>query len=118
MLTATGSPARTKTPQPPAASTTDRHDPRARQTLSRWRFASGNPLIHTLPDNPALLRRPVCEWRPALVGPGIVMRSSLKEIDLGHAGRVKPNTPTHRRITARQVGDPLRLIEEARGYAC
>ncbi|MCE1182833.1 MAG: RecQ family ATP-dependent DNA helicase [Rhodocyclales bacterium] len=91
---------------------------RARQTLSLLRFASGNPLIDALPDNPALLRRPVCEWRPAPAGLGHrYVIPSLKEIDLGYAGREKPNTPTHRRITALKVGDPLRLIHETRGYA-
>ena len=41
---------------------------------------------------------------------------SLKEIDLGFAGREKPNHAIHRRITALKVGDPLRLIHETRGY--
>ncbi len=90
---------------------------RARKTLSLLRLEQGNAMIDTLPDNPALLRRPPSAWLPAppYLGYRYVI-PSLKEITLGYAGWQKPDADIHRRIAALKVGDALQLTRDERGY--
>ena len=91
---------------------------RARQTLTLARLDIGNPLVDRLSDSPALLRRPASEWLPE--PPGLDRRyviPSLREIDLGFAGRKKFGERIHARIAALKVGDVLLLSTDQRGYA-
>ena len=84
---------------------------RARQTLTLTRMDSGNFLIDQLPVTPALLYRPPTLWPPA--PPGMNHRyliPSLRDIDLGFAGRKPPEAAVHREIAALQVGDELQLL--------
>jgi ATP-dependent DNA helicase RecQ len=84
---------------------------RARQTLTLARMDGGNFLIDQLPVTPALLYRPPTQWPPA--PPGMNRRyliPSLRDIDLGFAGRKPPAAAVHREIAALQVGDELQLL--------
>jgi ATP-dependent DNA helicase RecQ len=90
---------------------------RARRTLTLFRLDGGNPLIDELPDSPAVLRRPGSQWLPP--PPGLDQRyiiPSLKEIDLGFAGRRDIQARIHSRIAALKVGDRLQLLAERRGH--
>ncbi|MCY4441155.1 MAG: RecQ family ATP-dependent DNA helicase [Deltaproteobacteria bacterium] len=90
---------------------------RARETLALARFEGGHPFQDALLAHPSALRRepptlPPCppELRYRYVQP------SLREVDLGFAGRRQPDHPTHRAISALSVGDPLttRVLEGGR----
>jgi ATP-dependent DNA helicase RecQ len=84
---------------------------RARQTLTLARMDNGNLLIDRLPTNPALLHRPPTQWPPA--PPGMNHRyliPSLRDIDLGFAGRKAPEAAVHREIKALRIGDELHLV--------
>ena len=89
---------------------------RARQTLTLLRMESHHPLLDGLPDSPALLRRPPTQWLPST--PGLHHRyilPSLREIDLGFAGRKSPGDAVHRRLAALHCGDTLQLASDERG---
>ena len=84
---------------------------RARQTLTLARMDGGNFLIDQLPASLALLQRQLTQWPSA--PPGMNHRyliPSLRDIDLGFAGRKAPAEAIHREITALQVGDELHLM--------
>lgn len=90
---------------------------RARQTLTLARMDRRHPLLDHLPDSPALLHRPPTLWPPS--PPGLQHRyvlPSLREIDLGFAGRRSPADVIHRHLAAVRVGDALRLEAGERGY--
>ncbi|MGB4466781.1 MAG: RecQ family ATP-dependent DNA helicase [Azovibrio sp.] len=91
---------------------------RARATLTLARLEPGNPFIDTLPASPALLHRPASQWLPQ--PPGMEHRyliPTLQEIVLSHAGWHQAGAPIHRHLAALQVGDPLQLVQDDRGYA-
>ena len=82
---------------------------RARETLSLAWFEGGHPFQDALLAHPSALRReppelPACP--PALRYRYV--QPSLREVDLGFAGRRQPDHPTHRAISALSVGDPLK----------
>ena len=84
---------------------------RARQTLTLARMDGGNFLIDQLPASQALLHRPPTQWPPA--PPGMNHRyliPSLRDIDLGFAGRKAPEAAIHREIAALRIGDELHLM--------
>ena len=84
---------------------------RARQTLTLARMDGGNFLIDRLPASQALLHRPPTQWPPA--PPGMNHRyliPSLRDIDLGFAGRKAPEAAVHRQIAALRIGDELHLV--------
>lgn len=90
---------------------------RARQTLTLARMDGNHPLLDTLPGSPALLHRQPTQWPPA--PPTLqhrYVRPSLREIDLGYAGRRTPGDALHRHLAALQPGDTLRLEAGKRGY--
>lgn len=90
---------------------------RARRTLTLARLEAGNPFLDHLPVSAALLRRPPTQWLPS--PPGLQQRivlPSLREIDLGFAGRKNPAAPLHRHLAALQVGAALHLEKDERGY--
>ncbi len=89
---------------------------RARETLALARFEERHPFQDTLLDRPSVLRRdtvtlPPCpaELRYRYVQP------SLREVDLGFAGRRKAGHRTHRAIAALSPGDPLEAREGKEG---
>ena len=90
---------------------------RARKTLTLARMDGNHPLLDNLPDSSALLRRPPTQWLPS--PPNLQHRyilPSLREIDLGFAGRKSPNDALHRHLAAMRLGDALRLEAGERGY--
>ncbi|WP_211364218.1 RecQ family ATP-dependent DNA helicase [Propionivibrio limicola] len=90
---------------------------RARQTLTLARMDGNHPLLDSLPDSPALLRRPPTQWLPS--PPGLQHRyvlPSLGEIVLSFAGRKSAGDSIHRRLAALHVGDALRLEAGERGF--
>lgn len=91
---------------------------RARETLTLTRLEQGNRFIDTLPESPALLRRPPSQWLPP--PPGLKHRyliPSLQDIALSHTGWQKVSAPIHHHLTALQVGDALQLVQDEKGYA-
>lgn len=89
---------------------------RARATLTLARMEAGNALMDALDELPALIRRSASPMLPA---PGPMERRyclpSLKEIDLGFAGRHDANHRVHQAIASLRVGDELRCIMDERG---
>ncbi|MFT3850783.1 MAG: RecQ family ATP-dependent DNA helicase [Propionivibrio sp.] len=88
---------------------------RARQTLTLARMEGNHPLLDSLPDSTALLRRPASQWLPS--PPGLqhrYVRPSLREIDLGFAGRKNPGDALHRRLAALRAGDALQWAPDGR----
>lgn len=90
---------------------------RARETLTLASLEQGNPFIAALPDSPALLRRPACQWLPPPSGLKYrYLVPSLKEIVLSHAGWHTAASPIHRYLAMLQVGDALQLVQDEEGY--
>ena len=83
---------------------------RAGNNLILARLAPGNYLLDSLPDSFSILRRELPELPPA--GPELNRchrRLTLRDVDLGFAGRYAANHPVHRNIAALAPGDPLHL---------
>ncbi len=81
---------------------------RARQTLALARFGGTHPIQDALIDHPSAVHRTPAARPPA--SPELLyrhMRPSLKEVDLGFAGRRSKRDPIHRAIGALAPGDPL-----------
>ena len=81
---------------------------RARQTLALARFDGTHPIQDALIDHPSAVHRTPAALPPA--SPELLyrhMRPSLKEVDLGFAGRRSERDPIHRAIAALAPGDPL-----------
>ena len=89
---------------------------RARETLTLLRFGDGHRIQDALQGNPSVLRR---EPVPVAAGPSALnyrfVRASLRDIDLGFAGRQSAGNRIHRAIAALSPGDPLRMRIAARG---
>jgi ATP-dependent DNA helicase RecQ len=83
---------------------------RAKQTLLLARLGTLNLMLNTLPENPAILVKPVREL-PAAENElhRRYLRLSLKDIDLGFAGRYANTHPVHRVLAELKPEDPLVL---------
>ncbi len=84
---------------------------RAKKTLLLARFDRGHPLLDALPTDSSLLRRPSIAL-PAL-SPALThryQRPTLKDVDIGFAGRHAPMHGVHRAIAALVAGDALTLF--------
>ena len=85
---------------------------RARQNLALARFEGTHPFQDALSKPPSVLRR-----EPAVLSPCPPalryrhVQPSLREVDLGFAGRRKAGHWTHRTIAALSPGDPLEARE-------
>ena len=81
---------------------------RARETLALARFDGGHPLQGALRDRGSVQRRQPRELSPC---PAVLqhhhVQPSLREVDLGFAGRHADRHPMHRAIAALSPGDPL-----------
>jgi len=83
---------------------------RAKNTLLLARQNAGNPLLNSLPESPAILRRPTTDLPAAQ--PELhrnYLRLSLKDIDLSFAGRYQNTKPVHQALANAQPGDLLLL---------
>ena len=81
---------------------------RARETLALARFEGGHPFHDALLARPSALRREPAELPPC--PPSLQYRHvqpSLRDVDLGFAGRHGTHHPTHRAIGALSTGDAL-----------
>ncbi|EMM8839928.1 MULTISPECIES: RecQ family ATP-dependent DNA helicase [Pseudomonas] len=86
---------------------------RAEQTLTLCEFADGNPFSRSLMRD---VQQHEFQGQPL---PGLEVRFqqlTLKEIDIGFAGRQSPHAQIHKAIEALREGDPLTLKEEAGRY--
>ena len=89
---------------------------RARETLALLRFDSPHGIQDVLQGNPSVQRRepiPLAPESPALKYR--FFRASLKDVDLGFAGRRRDRHPVHRAIAALSPGDPLETRISPRG---
>lgn len=86
---------------------------RAKQNLILARFNALQPLLDRLPDSPEFIRR---EPRPLPSPPAALRRRyrrpTLKEIDIGFAGRYAPNHSVHRAIAALITGEIINCQPE------
>jgi len=85
---------------------------RAQETLTLVRWGRENALIDALPNDACLLRRqvtPSTESRTALLR--TYSRLSLKNVDLGFAGRHAAAHPVHSVIRALRPGDLVELVQ-------
>ncbi len=90
---------------------------RVRQTLTLARFEESNGFPDELTDHPAVIRREPAELPPAPTTLGYhYARPSLKEVDLGFAGRRAARHPVHRAIAGLSPGDRLdtRITDQGR----
>jgi len=86
---------------------------RARQTLTLARLDAGNGLFDRLPDAPGLLRRPPSPIAtPEARLDRQYIQPSLKEINIGFAGRHESTHPVHNHIARLTHGSPLDLQAE------
>lgn len=89
---------------------------RARKTLSLARIDGGkNSLLHTLLDDASTLNREAVDLPnpPMELGRRFV-QSTLRDVDLGFAGRYAPTSSVHQAIASLTAGDPV-LIRECEG---
>ena len=81
---------------------------RARQTLTLARLDGSRSFLAELADHPATIRREAAELPPC---PEAVeyrhVRPTLREVDLGFAGRRRAGDPMHGAIAALSIDDPL-----------
>ena len=83
---------------------------RAQETLSLLRWGRGNGLVDELPSEGCLLRRDALLSRESRAGLSrTYSRLSLKEVDLGFAGRHSAANGVHTAIHALHPGDPLEI---------
>lgn len=83
---------------------------RARETLTLIRLGRGNELVNALPSENCLLRRDVASSTDSRAGLSrTYARLSLKDVDLGFAGRNFAAHRVHADIRALQAGDPLEI---------
>lgn len=83
---------------------------RAIDTLSLWQYTHRpHAFAATFAHTDSLLARRV---EPGPLPDGIHQRylsASMKDVDLGYAGRFEPGHPVHRRLAALEPGDAIRL---------
>ena len=90
---------------------------RARQTLALARFYGRHRLQDTLIDHPSVMQRELTA--PAPAPPELLyrhVRTSLKDVDLGFAGRRGERDPIHRAIATLSPGDRLVTRPTHRGH--
>ena len=88
---------------------------RARQTLALSRMSGSHPFLDVLRDSPAALwREPVTLPPPAPELARRYRRLTLKQVNLGFAGRRHPGDRVHRAIAALSPGDRLRAPPQSR----
>ena len=83
---------------------------RARRTLALARFDGPHRLLEALVDHPSVMRR--VRAAPSSAPPELLhrhVRTALKDVDLGFAGRRGVHDPIHRAIAALSPGDPVRI---------
>lgn len=81
---------------------------RAKQNVVLARFNAPQPLLDALPNGPQLIRRePLPLPPPPTTLRHRYKRPTLKEIDIGFAGRHPSSHPIHRAIRSLVTGDPL-----------
>lgn len=86
---------------------------RARQTLLLARYVSGHPLLDRLPASPALFQRSAVDLpQVSLPMQRQYQQLSLKEVDIGFAGRFGAEKPVHKAIAALATGDVLNLYQQ------
>jgi ATP-dependent DNA helicase RecQ len=86
---------------------------RARKTLALALMdGDRNELLHALLNDASTLIRKIVDLPnpPAALGRRFV-RSTLRDVDLGFAGRYAPKSPVHQAIASLMAGDPLRIRE-------
>ena len=89
---------------------------RARETLTLLRFEGPHRVQDALQGNSSVLRREPVPLAPATpVLNNRFVRASLKDVDLGFAGRRRDRHPVHRAIAALAPGDPLETRINERG---
>ena len=88
---------------------------RARQTLTLARFPAPHPFHDALPDSPVVLRRdaPLSLPTPVPELARTYRRLSLRDVDLGFAGRKRPGDHVHCAIASLAPGDPLTVRVES-----
>ena len=91
---------------------------RARQTLTLLRLPKPHPFLDVLTNIPATLFRsePVTSSPPASELARRYQRLSLRDVDLGFAGRQCPDDPIHHAIAALSPGDPLQVRTTAQRW--
>ncbi len=90
---------------------------RARQTLMLAQFQEPHEFLEALSGSRSVIRRESVELPPAPETLGChYVRASLRDVDLGFAGRRKEGHPIHRSIAALSPGDPLdiRVTDQGR----
>jgi ATP-dependent DNA helicase RecQ len=86
---------------------------RAKHTLTLARLNRGHPLVDALPESAAILRRAATQLSaPPKALARQHARLSLREVDLGFAGRSEPHAAVHRAIGSLSVGSALRLTSQ------
>jgi ATP-dependent DNA helicase RecQ len=86
---------------------------RAQETLTLVRFGDKHGLIDGLPDDACLLRRGIAPSTAPRIGLGRrYARLTLKNVDLGFAGRHATTHPLHQAIHSLQPNDPVEFVEQ------
>lgn len=86
---------------------------RARKTLLLARLDPGNTLLDSLPKNPGMMwRSPAFLPQPDPALGRCYRRLTLREVDIGFAGRHAPRDSVHRAIAALSAGDSLSWRQE------
>lgn len=86
---------------------------RAEQTLTLCEFADGNPFSRSLMRD---VQQHEFQGQPLPELEVRFQQLTLKEIDIGFAGRQSPHARIHKAVEALREGDPLTLKEEAGCY--
>lgn len=86
---------------------------RAEQTLTLCEFGDGNPFSRSLAS---VTERRVFQGKPITELARRFQQLTLKDIDIGFAGRYAPHGPVHQAIGNLREGDPLTLMEEGGRY--
>ena len=91
---------------------------RARKTLALARFNGAHALLDTLPDGASVLHRaPTRLPDPPPELARHYSRLTLRDVDLGFAGRRAPDHAVHQAIAALSAGDTLGLQKEREHWA-
>jgi ATP-dependent DNA helicase RecQ len=86
---------------------------RARETLTLVRQGHGKGVIDALPNGPSVLQRRVAPTTASRVDLlRTYARLSLKNVDLGFAGRQAVSYPVHAAIGALRPGDPVMIVQQ------
>lgn len=86
---------------------------RARSTLTLARFGETHPILDTLAQDAAFLkRRPASLPAPEPALARRYLRPTLKQVDIGFAGRWAPSNRIHQRIARLRPGDPIQPVQK------